>query len=61
MTQLQRARKLTEEQVREIRENEILSTALAKHYGVSAKVIRDIRSGRHYKHVTTQEKTNERN
>lgn len=58
---MHRDRKLTDEQVREIRSNQLISTALAKYYGVSSKVIRDVRSGRHYKHVTTQEKKNEQN
>lgn len=58
---MHRDRKLTDEQVREIRGNQLISTALAKYYGVSPKVIRDIRSGRHYKHVPNQEKTNEHN
>ena len=58
---MHRERKLTEEQVRQIRSNQLLSTVLAKHYGVSPKVIRDVRSGRHYKHVTNQENNDERN
>jgi len=47
----QRARKLTDDQVREIRKNPISGPALAKHYGVSHKVIADIRQGFTYRHV----------
>ena len=46
-----RARKLTDEQVREIRSNPISGPALAKHYGVMQKVIWSIRHGQSYQHV----------
>ena len=46
-----RARKLTDDQVREIRVNPIPGPVLAKHYGVSHKVIADIRQGYSYRHV----------
>jgi hypothetical protein len=37
--------------VREIRANPIPGTVLAKHYGVTHKVIYSIRNGDTYKHV----------
>jgi hypothetical protein len=46
-----RNRKLTDDQVREIRANPIPGTVLAKHYGVTYKVIYSIRNGDSYKHV----------
>jgi len=46
-----RARKLTDEDVREIRVNPIPGPALAKHYGVTPKVIYAIRKGDSYQHV----------
>jgi hypothetical protein len=48
----QRARKLTDDQVREIRVNPIPGPALAKHYGVTPKVIYSIRKGETYQHVS---------
>jgi hypothetical protein len=47
----QRARKLTDDQVREIRSNTISGPVLAKHYGVTQKVIWSIRNGESYQHV----------
>ncbi len=47
----QRARKLTDDQVREIRSNPISGPELAKHYGVTQKVIWSIRNGESYQHV----------
>ena len=47
----QRARKLTDAQVREIRSNTISGPVLAKHYGVTQKVIWSIRKGESYQHV----------
>jgi len=47
----QRARKLTDADVREIRINPIAAPVLANHYGVTEKVIRCIRKGDSYKHV----------
>jgi hypothetical protein len=47
----QRARKLTDEQVREIRSNTISGPVLAKHYGVTQKVIWSIRNRQSYQHV----------
>jgi hypothetical protein len=47
----QRARKLTDDQVREIRVNPIPGLVLAKHYGVTQKVIYSIRKGESYQHV----------
>jgi hypothetical protein len=46
-----RARKLSDDDVREIRVNPISGPALAKYYGVSHKVIADIRQGYSYRHV----------
>ena len=46
-----RARKLTDEDVREIRSNPIPGPVLAKHYGVTQKVIYSIRKGESYQHV----------
>jgi hypothetical protein len=46
-----RARKLTDNQVREIRTNQIQGPALAKYYGVTQKVIYDIRNRASYRHV----------
>jgi hypothetical protein len=46
-----RARKLSDDDVREIRSNPIPGPVLAKHYGVSHKVIADIRKGESYQHV----------
>jgi hypothetical protein len=46
-----RARKLTDDDVREIRSNPIPGPVLAKHYGVTPKVIRNIRKGESYQHV----------
>jgi hypothetical protein len=47
----QRARKLTDDQVREIRSNTISGPELAKHYGVTQEVIWSIRNGESYQHV----------
>jgi hypothetical protein len=46
-----RARKLSDDDVREIRRNPIPVTALAKYYGINQKVILVIRKGETYKHV----------
>jgi hypothetical protein len=46
-----RARKLTDDDVREIRVNPIPGPVLAKHYGVTYKVIWSIRNGESYQHV----------
>jgi len=46
-----RARKLTDEQVREIRVNPIPGPVLAQHYGVTPKMIYAIRKGASYQHV----------
>jgi hypothetical protein len=46
-----RARKLSDDDVREIRVNPIPGPVLAKHYGVTPKVIRNIRKGDSYQHV----------
>jgi hypothetical protein len=52
MTSLsKRARKLTDEDVREIRVNPVPGPVLAKHYGVTPKVIYSIRKGDSYQHV----------
>jgi hypothetical protein len=47
----QRARKLTDDQVREIRGNPVAAPVMAKHYGVTYKVIWSIRKGETYQHV----------
>ena len=47
----QRARKLSDDQVREIRSNPIQAPVLAKHYGVAQKVIWSIRHRESYLHV----------
>jgi hypothetical protein len=47
----QRARKLTDDQVREIRSNTISGPVLAKHYGVTQKVIYRIRKRETYQNV----------
>jgi hypothetical protein len=46
-----RARKLTDDDVREIRVNPIPGPVLAQHYGVTQKVIYSIRKGDSYQHV----------
>ncbi len=46
-----RNRKLTDDQVREIRVNPVASIVLAKHYGVAQKVITSVRKGESYQHV----------
>ena len=46
-----RARKLSDDDVREIRVNPIAAPVLAQHYGVSQKVIYSIRKGESYQHV----------
>ncbi len=46
-----RARKLTDEQVREIRVNPIPGPVLAQYYGVTQKVIYAIRKRETYQHV----------
>jgi len=46
-----RARKLSDEDVLEIRVNPIPGPVLAKHYGVTPKVIYSIRKGDSYQHV----------
>jgi len=46
-----RNRKLTDDQVREIRVNPVASIVLAKHYGVAPKVITSVRKGESYQHV----------
>jgi hypothetical protein len=46
-----RARKLTDDDVREIRVNSIPGPVLAQHYGVTPKVIYAIRKGESYQHV----------
>jgi hypothetical protein len=50
-----RARKLSDEDVREIRVNPIPGPVLAQHYGVSQKVIYSIRNGETYKHVSDEQ------
>jgi hypothetical protein len=50
-----RARKLTDDDVREIRVNPISGPVLAKHYGVTQKVIYAIRKGDSYQHVVGEE------
>lgn len=50
-----RARKLSDDDVREIRANPIPGTVLAKHYGVTYKVIWSIRKGDTYQHVRREE------
>ena len=44
-------RKLTDEQVREIRNNPLPPLPLAKHDGVSSKTIRAIKNREYYKDV----------
>ena len=46
-----RARKLSDDDVREIRVNPIPGPVLAQHYNVTQKVILSIRKGDTYKHV----------
>jgi hypothetical protein len=46
-----RARKLSDDDVREIRQNPVPGIVLAKHYGVSDTVIYDIRNRVTYQHV----------
>jgi hypothetical protein len=50
-----RARKLSDDDVREIRVNPIPGPVLAQHYGVSQKVIYDIRNRMTYQHVRDEE------
>jgi hypothetical protein len=50
-----RARKLTDEQVREIRANPLPAPALAPYYGVNQKVIWSIRRGDSYQHVKDED------
>ena len=47
----QRARKLSDDDVREIRSNPVASIVLAKHFGVAPKVITSVRKGDSYQHV----------
>jgi len=47
-----RARKLSDDDVREIRANPVASIVLAKHYGVAQKVITSVRKGETYQHVS---------
>jgi hypothetical protein len=49
-----RNRKLTDDQVREIRSNPVASIALVKHYGVTYKVIWSILKGESYQHVSDE-------
>jgi hypothetical protein len=49
-----RARKLTDDDVREIRSNPVASIVLAKHFGVAPKVITSIRKGDTYQHVSDE-------
>jgi len=52
MTSLpKRARKLSDDDVREIRRNPIPGPVLAQHYGVTPKVIWSIRNDESYQHV----------
>jgi hypothetical protein len=51
----QRARKLSDDDVREIRQNPIPAIVLAKHYGVSDTVIYDIRNRVTYQHVRDEQ------
>ena len=46
-----RARKLSDDDVREIRVNPIAAPVLAQHYNVTQKVIWSIRNGQSYQHV----------
>jgi hypothetical protein len=50
-----RARKLSDDDVREIRVNPIPGPVLAKYYGVSDTVIYAIRKGESYQHVRDEE------
>jgi hypothetical protein len=50
-----RARKLSDDDVREIRVNPIPGPVLAQHYGVSQKVIYDIRNRVTYQHVRDEQ------
>ena len=47
-------RKLTDEQVEEIRKSPMQATVLAKHYGVARKTIWSIRNGQTYRSVQDQ-------
>ena len=49
-----RARKLSDDDVREIRQNPVPGIVLAQHYGVSDKVIYDIRNRVTYQHVADE-------
>jgi hypothetical protein len=44
-------RRLTDEQIREIRNNPLPSPVMSKHYGVAPKTIRQIRTREIYKDV----------
>lgn len=46
---MKRDRKLTAEQVREIKENPLPAKAIAPYFGVSPRTIRAIRTGETYK------------
>jgi hypothetical protein len=50
-----RARKLSDDDVREIRVNPIPGPVLAQHYGVSDTVIYNIRNRVTYQHVRDEE------
>jgi hypothetical protein len=50
-----RARKLSDDDVREIRVNPIPGPVLAQHYNVSQKVIYDIRNRVTYQHVRDEQ------
>jgi hypothetical protein len=49
-----RARKLSDDDVREIRRNPIPGPVLAQYYGVSDTVIYDIRNRVTYRHVSDE-------
>jgi len=51
MNKSQRARKLTEEQVHQIRESIMPSPIVAKLFNVSPKTVRSVRNGEIYKFI----------
>ena len=51
-----RNRKLTPAQVQAVKSSPMISTVLAKHYGVSPKTIRDIRDGKSYLFIKGNDK-----
>ena len=57
---IKRDRKLTAEQVREIKENPLPAVAIAPYFNVSARTIRAIRTGQTYQEKDDDNRTTHR-